>query len=175
MCCVHFFCNSHPINVKYSVLKKKKKNTQRTEKMSPAAINVMRLTVHPTDRLHTHTRLSPGCALSLRRCEISKNLCCRNLAVEKAVSELPTECTFCLKQFPRSSLERHQKEECQDRCAQKAPQTPPPPPPRYGGKKKSKSIFHPCGHVLNCESLIIGSLKPSNSGGVRIKVKIKTC
>lgn len=49
------------------------------------------------------------------RCEISKNLCCRNLAVEKAVSELPTECTFCLKQFPRSSLERHQKEECQDR------------------------------------------------------------
>lgn len=53
--------------------------------------------------------------LCLRRCEISKNLCCRNLAVEKAVSELPTECTFCLKQFPRSSLERHQKEECQDR------------------------------------------------------------
>lgn len=49
------------------------------------------------------------------RCEISKNLCCRNLAVEKAVSELPTDCTFCLKQFPRSSLERHQKEECQDR------------------------------------------------------------
>lgn len=53
--------------------------------------------------------------LCLCRCEISKNLCCRNLAVEKAVSELPTECTFCLKQFPRSSLERHQKEECQDR------------------------------------------------------------
>lgn len=49
------------------------------------------------------------------RCEISKNLCCRNLAVEKAVSELPTDCTFCLKQFPRSSLERHQTEECQDR------------------------------------------------------------
>ena len=53
----------------------------------------------------------------LCRCEISKNLCCRNLAVEKAVSELPTECTFCLKQFPRSSLERHKKEECQDRYA----------------------------------------------------------
>lgn len=35
--------------------------------------------------------------------------------MEKAVSELPTDCTFCLKQFPRSSLERHQKEECQDR------------------------------------------------------------
>lgn len=55
------------------------------------------------------------CFLCSCRCEISKNLCCRNLAVEKAVSELPTECTFCLKQFPRSSLERHQKEECQDR------------------------------------------------------------
>lgn len=55
------------------------------------------------------------------RCEISKNLCCRNLAVEKAVSELPTECTFCLKQFPRSSLERHQKEECQDRYSPQKP------------------------------------------------------
>uniref|UniRef100_A0AAZ3SCC7 TRAF-type domain-containing protein n=1 Tax=Oncorhynchus tshawytscha TaxID=74940 RepID=A0AAZ3SCC7_ONCTS len=27
-------------------------------------------------------------------------------------------CPFCLKQFPRSSLERHQKEECQDRVTQ---------------------------------------------------------
>lgn len=62
------------------------------------------------------------CALCVCRCEISKNLCCRNLAVEKAVSELPTECTFCLKQFPRSSLERHQTEECQDRYSpQKGP------------------------------------------------------
>ncbi|CAB1320681.1 unnamed protein product [Coregonus sp. 'balchen'] len=51
-------------------------------------------------------------------CEISKSLCCRNLAVEKAVSELPTDCPFCLKQFPRSSLERHQREECQDRVTQ---------------------------------------------------------
>ncbi|CAG5891638.1 unnamed protein product, partial [Menidia menidia] len=61
-------------------------------------------------RLKEEQATCPNC-----RCEISKNLCCRNLAVEKAVSELPTECTFCLKQFPRSSLERHQKEECQDR------------------------------------------------------------
>lgn len=61
--------------------------------------------------------------LCLCRCEISKNLCCRNLAVEKAVSELPTECTFCLKQFPRSSLERHQKEECQDRYKHTQPHT----------------------------------------------------
>ncbi|XP_010131722.1 PREDICTED: cysteine and histidine-rich protein 1 [Buceros rhinoceros silvestris] len=50
--------------------------------------------------------------------EISKSLCCRNLAVEKAVSELPSECGFCTQQFPRSLLERHQKEECQDRVTQ---------------------------------------------------------
>uniref|UniRef100_A0AAV2K3U8 Zinc finger TRAF-type-containing protein 1 n=1 Tax=Knipowitschia caucasica TaxID=637954 RepID=A0AAV2K3U8_KNICA len=64
-------------------------------------------------RLKEEQATCPNC-----RCEISKNLCCRNLAVEKAVSELPTDCTFCLKQFPRSSLERHQKEECQDRVTQ---------------------------------------------------------
>uniref|UniRef100_UPI0037E9443C zinc finger TRAF-type-containing protein 1 isoform X1 n=1 Tax=Semicossyphus pulcher TaxID=241346 RepID=UPI0037E9443C len=64
-------------------------------------------------RLKEEQATCPNC-----RCEISKNLCCRNLAVEKAVSELPTECTFCLKQFPRSSLERHQKEECQDSPAE---------------------------------------------------------
>ncbi|KAG7268859.1 hypothetical protein CRUP_011308 [Coryphaenoides rupestris] len=64
-------------------------------------------------RLKEEQATCPNC-----RCEISKNLCCRNLAVEKAVSELPADCTFCLKQFPRSSLERHQKEECQDRVTQ---------------------------------------------------------
>ncbi|XP_077363993.1 zinc finger TRAF-type-containing protein 1 isoform X1 [Festucalex cinctus] len=63
-------------------------------------------------RLKEEQATCPNCRY---RCEISKNLCCRNLAVEKAVSELPTDCTFCLKQFPRSSLERHQKDECQDR------------------------------------------------------------
>ncbi|XP_071224490.1 zinc finger TRAF-type-containing protein 1 isoform X2 [Salvelinus alpinus] len=61
-------------------------------------------------RLKEEQATCPNC-----RCEISKSLCCRNLAVEKAVSELPTDCPFCLKQFPRSSLERHQREECQDR------------------------------------------------------------
>ncbi|XP_062384822.1 zinc finger TRAF-type-containing protein 1 isoform X1 [Sardina pilchardus] len=61
-------------------------------------------------RLKEEQATCPNC-----RCEISKSLCCRNLAVEKAVSELPTDCSFCLKQFPRSSLERHQNEECQDR------------------------------------------------------------
>ncbi|MBN3271879.1 CYHR1 protein, partial [Polyodon spathula] len=61
-------------------------------------------------RLKEEQATCPNC-----RCEISKSLCCRNLAVEKAVSELPCQCSFCLKLFPRSVLERHQKEECQDR------------------------------------------------------------
>ncbi|XP_038654633.1 cysteine and histidine-rich protein 1 isoform X1 [Scyliorhinus canicula] len=61
-------------------------------------------------RLKEEQATCPNC-----RCEISKSLCCRNLAVEKAVSELPSECGFCLKPFPRSILERHQKEDCQDR------------------------------------------------------------
>ncbi|XP_055521333.1 zinc finger TRAF-type-containing protein 1 isoform X2 [Leucoraja erinacea] len=64
-------------------------------------------------RLKEEQATCPNC-----RCEISKSLCCRNLAVEKAVSELPSECGFCLKQFPRSILERHQKEDCQDRVMQ---------------------------------------------------------
>lgn len=62
-------------------------------------------------RLKEEQATCPNC-----RCEISKSLCCRNLAVEKAVSELPTECGFCMKAFPRALLERHKKEECQDRC-----------------------------------------------------------
>ncbi|XP_072110389.1 zinc finger TRAF-type-containing protein 1 isoform X2 [Mobula birostris] len=64
-------------------------------------------------RLKEEQATCPNC-----RCEISKSLCCRNLAVEKAVSELPSDCGFCLKQFPRSILERHQKEDCQDRVMQ---------------------------------------------------------
>ncbi|CAJ0950458.1 unnamed protein product [Ranitomeya imitator] len=64
-------------------------------------------------RLKEELATCPNC-----RCEISKSLCCRNLAVEKAVSELPSECGFCMKAFPRSLLERHKKEECQDRVTQ---------------------------------------------------------
>ncbi|XP_066547361.1 zinc finger TRAF-type-containing protein 1 isoform X2 [Amia ocellicauda] len=70
-------------------------------------------------RLKEEQATCPNC-----RCEISKSLCCRNLAVEKAVSELPCECGFCLKQFPRSVLERHQKEECQDRVCSPGPGEP---------------------------------------------------
>ncbi|XP_069477899.1 zinc finger TRAF-type-containing protein 1 isoform X2 [Ambystoma mexicanum] len=64
-------------------------------------------------RLKEEQATCPNC-----RCEITKSLCCRNLAVEKAVSELPSDCGFCMKQFPRSLLERHKKEECQDRVTQ---------------------------------------------------------
>ncbi|XP_063777115.1 zinc finger TRAF-type-containing protein 1 isoform X5 [Pseudophryne corroboree] len=64
-------------------------------------------------RLKEEQSTCPNC-----RCEISKSLCCRNLAVEKAVSELPSDCGFCLKPFPRSLLDRHKKEECQDRVTQ---------------------------------------------------------
>ncbi|XP_010223954.1 PREDICTED: cysteine and histidine-rich protein 1 [Tinamus guttatus] len=48
-------------------------------------------------RLKEEQATCPNC-----RCEISKSLCCRNLAVEKAVSELPAECGFFARQFPRS-------------------------------------------------------------------------
>lgn len=67
-------------------------------------------------RLKEEQATCPNC-----RCEISKSLCCRNLAVEKAVSELPSDCSYCLKQFPRSSLDHHQSEECQDRYTQTYP------------------------------------------------------
>jgi hypothetical protein len=44
-------------------------------------------------------------------------LATRNLAVENAVSELPSECRFCNLQFPRNSLEKHEDEECEERIA----------------------------------------------------------
>ncbi|XP_057244492.1 zinc finger TRAF-type-containing protein 1 [Malurus melanocephalus] len=34
------------------------------------------------------------------------------------VTELPAECGFCARQFPRSLLERHQNEQCQDTVTQ---------------------------------------------------------
>ncbi len=77
-------------------------------------------------RLKEEQATCPNC-----RCEISKSLCCRNLAVEKAVSELPSECSYCLKQFPRSSLDRHQTEECQDRYCCTSSQNRPPNQPDY--------------------------------------------
>lgn len=61
-------------------------------------------------RLKDETATCPNC-----RCEISKSLCTRNLAVEKAISELPAMCRYCSKQLPRSGLEYHESETCQER------------------------------------------------------------
>ena len=61
-------------------------------------------------RLKDETATCPNC-----RCEISKNSCTRNLAVEKAVSELPSLCQFCSLELPRNSLEYHERELCQER------------------------------------------------------------
>lgn len=64
-------------------------------------------------RLRDETATCPSC-----RVEISKTSATRNLAVENAVSELPSECQFCNKQFPRNSLERHEEHECEERLVQ---------------------------------------------------------
>lgn len=49
------------------------------------------------------------------RVEISKTSATRNLAVEKAVSELPSECQFCSEEFPTRSLKYHQELHCEER------------------------------------------------------------
>lgn len=64
-------------------------------------------------RLRDETATCPSC-----RVEISKTSATRNLAVENAVSELPSECQFCNKQFPRNSLERHEEHECEERLVE---------------------------------------------------------
>ncbi|KAK2164626.1 hypothetical protein LSH36_61g09043 [Paralvinella palmiformis] len=62
-------------------------------------------------RLKDETATCPNC-----RCEISKSLCIRNLAVEKAISELPATCQYCSKLLPRSQLAHHEHNQCLDRC-----------------------------------------------------------
>ncbi|XP_017058024.1 cysteine and histidine-rich protein 1 homolog [Drosophila ficusphila] len=61
-------------------------------------------------RLRDQIATCPNC-----RVEISKSTASRNLAVEKAASELPSDCQFCNKEFPYKSLERHEQHECQER------------------------------------------------------------
>lgn len=61
-------------------------------------------------RLRDETATCPSC-----RAEISKTSATRNLAVENAVSELPSVCQFCNNQFPRNTLERHEVDECEER------------------------------------------------------------
>lgn len=61
-------------------------------------------------RLRDEMATCPNC-----RIEISKSSASRNLAVEKAVSELPSECQYCNKEFPRNTLERHEESLCEER------------------------------------------------------------
>lgn len=61
-------------------------------------------------RLRDETASCPNC-----RTVISKDLCSRNLAVEKAVCELPAECQFCSRELPRAQLEHHESELCDER------------------------------------------------------------
>lgn len=61
-------------------------------------------------RLRDETASCPNC-----RTVISKDSCSRNLAVEKAVSELPAECQYCSRELPRSKLEYHEAEKCEER------------------------------------------------------------
>ena len=61
-------------------------------------------------RLKNEMPTCPNC-----RIEITESLCMRNLAVEKAVSELPTKCKFCQHDVPRCDIEKHEKDLCLDR------------------------------------------------------------
>lgn len=62
-------------------------------------------------RLRDETHATcPNC-----RVEISKITASRNLAVEKTVSELPSECKYCTKVFPRHSLQHHEEKTCEER------------------------------------------------------------
>lgn len=61
-------------------------------------------------RLRDQNATCPNC-----RTEINKNNSSRNLAVEKAVSELPSECQYCGNEFPNKSVDYHESNECEER------------------------------------------------------------
>ena len=61
-------------------------------------------------RLKNEQAQCPSC-----RTEISAKSSSRNLAVEKAVSELPTHCRFCEDEFPRHQIPFHEKSSCDER------------------------------------------------------------
>ncbi|XP_019697526.1 cysteine and histidine-rich protein 1 homolog isoform X1 [Harpegnathos saltator] len=63
-------------------------------------------------RLRDELATCPNC-----RIEISKTSASRNLAVEKAVSELPAECQYCAKEFPRNYVEHHEEAMCEERIS----------------------------------------------------------
>lgn len=49
------------------------------------------------------------------RCAISRETCTRNLAVEKAVREMPGTCKHCARQLPRMHLPTHESDHCEER------------------------------------------------------------
>lgn len=61
-------------------------------------------------RLKNEMPTCPNC-----RIQITESSCTRNLAVEKAVSELPILCRFCKCDIPRCCVEKHEKDQCVDR------------------------------------------------------------
>ena len=61
-------------------------------------------------RLKNEQATCPSC-----RSDISSKSASRNLAVEKAVSELPTHCKYCKDEFPRNLIPMHEKSACDQR------------------------------------------------------------
>ncbi|XP_068620037.1 zinc finger TRAF-type-containing protein 1 homolog isoform X1 [Battus philenor] len=61
-------------------------------------------------RLRDEAATCPNC-----RVEISKTSASRNLAVEKTVSELPSECRYCTHVYPRHALQHHEDSLCEER------------------------------------------------------------
>jgi len=64
-------------------------------------------------RLKDEVATCPSC-----RREITRPTASRNLAVEKAISELPAECQFCNEKFPRHTLKDHEENFCIERRVQ---------------------------------------------------------
>ncbi|KPI94504.1 Cysteine and histidine-rich protein 1-like [Papilio xuthus] len=64
-------------------------------------------------RLRDEAATCPNC-----RVAISASSASRNLAVEKTVSELPSECRYCARLFPRHALRHHEDNLCNEsiRC-----------------------------------------------------------
>jgi len=61
-------------------------------------------------RLKNEQASCPSC-----RTEISSKNASRNLAVEKAVSELPSQCEYCKEELPRSQIPHHENDVCEQR------------------------------------------------------------
>ena len=59
-------------------------------------------------RLKNEQASCPTC-----RIEITSKNSSRNLAVEKAVSELPSNCEYCRDEFPRNQLHNHERKHCE--------------------------------------------------------------